>query len=177
MTLNDRRSTEVRNIIANHRLRKAVTLANTLMAKGFSLDLVLAMDDAWHIAAAAAGTKPPSADENNLVTDKTRCSIYCREKMRVAAKPGQLYFQPFIGWLDGPAIDRMPPAAAEMAAPHPPRAPSPGPEEKHTDGAAAAAGWAEPASFTRASRAPGSATSPVARQISARIPSTGEGTS
>jgi hypothetical protein len=59
-------------------------------------------------------------DENNLVIDKTRCSIYSQEKMRVVAKPGALYFQPFIEWLDGPVIDKMPPAPAETAVSRPP---------------------------------------------------------
>jgi energy-coupling factor transporter ATP-binding protein EcfA2 len=63
-------------------------------------------------------------DENNLVIDKTRCSIYTQEKMRVTPKPGSLYFQPFIEWLDGPVIERIQPAPAETPVPHPLVAPS-----------------------------------------------------
>jgi hypothetical protein len=62
------RSFEVGNIIANQRLRKAIALANTLTARGFTLDLVRVMEDhAWHIAAVAAGTKPPSTEIQKTV--------------------------------------------------------------------------------------------------------------
>jgi hypothetical protein len=40
-------------------------------------------------------------DENNLLVDKTRCSVYSQEKLRVVAKPGAAYFEPFIQWLAG----------------------------------------------------------------------------
>ena len=40
-------------------------------------------------------------EENNLLVDKTRCSAYAQEKLRVAAKPTAEYFEPFIEWLAG----------------------------------------------------------------------------
>jgi len=55
-------------------------------------------------------------DENTLLVDKTRCSAYAQEKLRVAAKPSAQYFEPFIEWLAGvkeptlpkPAVPRKP---------------------------------------------------------------------
>lgn len=40
-------------------------------------------------------------DENNLIVDKTRCSLYSQEKMRSVSRPDARYFQPFIDWLAG----------------------------------------------------------------------------
>jgi len=40
-------------------------------------------------------------DENNLLVDKTRCSAYTQEKLRLAARPDAQYFEPFIQWLAG----------------------------------------------------------------------------
>src|ERR1044071_3182722 len=40
-------------------------------------------------------------DDNNLLIDKTRCSFYSQEKMRVVSRPTAQYFEPFILWLAG----------------------------------------------------------------------------
>ncbi len=58
-------------------------------------------------------------DENNLLIDKTRCSLYSQERMRVVSKPNASYFQPFIQWLDGPVIARRQPAPAFSSQPVP----------------------------------------------------------
>ena len=58
-------------------------------------------------------------DENNLVIDKTRCSVYSQEKIRLVPKPNAAYFQPFIQWLDGPAVEKENPAPAPAATPKP----------------------------------------------------------
>ena len=40
-------------------------------------------------------------EENDLLVDKTRCSAYAQEKLRVAAKPTVEYFAPFIEEVGG----------------------------------------------------------------------------
>jgi hypothetical protein len=55
-------------------------------------------------------------DENNLLIDKTRCSLYSQERMRVVAKPNAVYFRPLIQWLDGPVGERRQPASAPASA-------------------------------------------------------------
>lgn len=59
-------------------------------------------------------------EENNLAIDKTRCSTYSAERMRLAAKPNEKYFQPFIDWLAGPAAAIQPVPKPITTAPLPP---------------------------------------------------------
>jgi hypothetical protein len=57
-------------------------------------------------------------DENSLLIDKTRCSSYSEERMRVIAKPGAVYFQQFIRWLDGPVVEHRQSVPAATPEPH-----------------------------------------------------------
>lgn len=56
-------------------------------------------------------------DENNLLIDKTRCSVYSEQRLRTCARPGAEYFKPFIEWLDGPAA--VPKSVETTKAPEP----------------------------------------------------------
>jgi hypothetical protein len=59
---------EVAQIIAENRLRKAKALAQALQDAFIDSTLAMEMDDhAWHIAAAKAGTKLPSDGTKDLV--------------------------------------------------------------------------------------------------------------
>jgi hypothetical protein len=46
--------------------------------------------------------------------DKTRCSAYTQEKLRLAARPDAQYFEPFIQWLAG---TESPPVAKPLNKP------------------------------------------------------------
>jgi hypothetical protein len=61
---------EVAQVLGHKRVRKAMALAGTSQAEGFSVDLVRAMGNhTWHTTATAAWTKPPSADTQALVIE------------------------------------------------------------------------------------------------------------
>jgi energy-coupling factor transporter ATP-binding protein EcfA2 len=47
-------------------------------------------------------------DENTLLVDKTRCSAYAEEKLRVSPKPAAKYFEPYIEWLAGVKLPDLP---------------------------------------------------------------------
>lgn len=58
----------VADLIAQNRLRKALILANTLLAHNFSCEEARQLDDhGWHIVAVSAGTSPPSRQTRQIV--------------------------------------------------------------------------------------------------------------
>jgi len=59
---------EVAEIIARHRLDKALALADSLRAYNFSLEEIRKLDDhGWQIVAASARTNPPSPETRQIV--------------------------------------------------------------------------------------------------------------
>lgn len=101
--------TEYQEVIENGKKKRVKVGLQPIQRDGleYEFDLVCSMDD-----------------ENNLLVDKTRCSAYSADQMRVAGKPDAKYFQPFIEWLSGGA-ERPPVPPVQPAAPVAPAGPIP----------------------------------------------------
>jgi len=57
----------VADVIAQHRLCKALALADALLAHRFNSEQVRALDDhGWHIVATSAGTTAPSTETRDI---------------------------------------------------------------------------------------------------------------